>query len=167
MSGPVTRRGFVAGAAGAGAAAALADFAFLHSLPPAQAGDAPRKLVPLNPDIEPLVRLIEETDRGKLLEEAAARVRGGTSYQELLGALLLAGVRGIQPRPVGFKFHAVLVIHSAHLASLAAADKDRWLPLFWALDNFKDRKSTRLNSSHANISYAVFCLKKKTYTTHI
>src|SRR3712207_8841291 len=27
----------------------------------------------------------------------------------------------------------------------------------------KDRKSTRLNSSHANISYAVFCLKKKKY----
>src|SRR3712207_7914348 len=29
----------------------------------------------------------------------------------------------------------------------------------------EDRKSTRLNSSHANISYAVFCLKKKN-TTH-
>src|SRR5258707_11374151 len=29
----------------------------------------------------------------------------------------------------------------------------------------RDRKSTRLNSSHANISYAVFCLKKKN-TTH-
>src|SRR3712207_7217978 len=29
----------------------------------------------------------------------------------------------------------------------------------------RDRKSTRLNSSHANISYAVFCLKKK--KTHI
>src|SRR3712207_2195162 len=28
-----------------------------------------------------------------------------------------------------------------------------------------DRKSTRLNSSHANISYAVFCLKKKKITT--
>src|SRR3712207_8415328 len=28
----------------------------------------------------------------------------------------------------------------------------------------KDRKSTRLNSSHANISYAVFCLKKKKIT---
>src|SRR3712207_9584136 len=27
--------------------------------------------------------------------------------------------------------------------------------------SFEDRKSTRLNSSHANISYAVFCLKKK------
>src|SRR3712207_7134131 len=28
-------------------------------------------------------------------------------------------------------------------------------------DDGRDRKSTRLNSSHANISYAVFCLKKK------
>src|SRR3712207_8391530 len=30
----------------------------------------------------------------------------------------------------------------------------------------QDRKSTRLNSSHANISYAVFCLKKKKKTTN-
>src|SRR3712207_8541297 len=37
---------------------------------------------------------------------------------------------------------------SAH--SLTTADRDP-----------ADRKSTRLNSSHANISYAVFCLKKK------
>src|SRR3712207_8189460 len=29
------------------------------------------------------------------------------------------------------------------------------------MDELADRKSTRLNSSHANISYAVFCLKKK------
>src|SRR3712207_8059766 len=35
-------------------------------------------------------------------------------------------------------------------------------------DRFRrgDRKSTRLNSSHANISYAVFCLKKKKNTIH-
>src|SRR3712207_7118825 len=32
-------------------------------------------------------------------------------------------------------------------------------------NNLSDRKSTRLNSSHANISYAVFCLKKKKLTT--
>src|SRR3712207_8711514 len=30
-----------------------------------------------------------------------------------------------------------------------------------------DRKSTRLNSSHANISYAVFCLKKKNNAVHL
>src|SRR3712207_8420034 len=32
-------------------------------------------------------------------------------------------------------------------------------------DPLEDRKSTRLNSSHANISYAVFCLKKKKNTS--
>src|SRR5258707_1449648 len=38
-----------------------------------------------------------------------------------------------------------------------------WLPLiFLSGATLPDRKSTRLNSSHANISYAVFCLKKKT-----
>src|SRR3712207_7549905 len=31
----------------------------------------------------------------------------------------------------------------------------------------EDRKSTRLNSSHANISYAVFCLKKKHINMHV
>src|SRR3712207_7311887 len=43
---------------------------------------------------------------------------------------------------------------------------DRWaalLPRAFAAERL-DRKSTRLNSSHANISYAVFCLKKKKKT---
>src|SRR3712207_9019396 len=34
-----------------------------------------------------------------------------------------------------------------------------------AINSPQDRKSTRLNSSHANISYAVFCLKKKNDNT--
>src|SRR3712207_8305477 len=33
--------------------------------------------------------------------------------------------------------------------------------VFGRVELVRDRKSTRLNSSHANISYAVFCLKKK------
>src|SRR3712207_7682287 len=37
----------------------------------------------------------------------------------------------------------------------------RWIPGDRHLRSKADRKSTRLNSSHANISYAVFCLKKK------
>src|SRR6266498_5169500 len=38
------------------------------------------------------------------------------------------------------------------------------IPLFLAPTHEEDRKSTRLNSSHVRISYAVFCLKKKTKT---
>src|SRR2546422_2072763 len=41
-------------------------------------------------------------------------------------------------------------------AYLQTATGERWLPSFYL-----DRKSTRLNSSHGYISYAVFCLKKK------
>src|SRR3712207_8454550 len=46
------------------------------------------------------------------------------------------------------------------LTPLPSADRTN-LPVTADFD-FLDRKSTRLNSSHANISYAVFCLKKKT-----
>src|SRR5258707_9161985 len=48
------------------------------------------------------------------------------------------------------------------------ADSLTWAP--WSKAAFgepvTDRKSTRLNSSHANISYAVFCLKKKKMLGH-
>src|SRR3712207_8718306 len=46
----------------------------------------------------------------------------------------------------------------------ATKTKNPYRALFSSL--FRDRKSTRLNSSHANISYAVFCLKKKKKTTN-
>src|SRR5690554_7570915 len=56
----------------------------------------------------------------------------------------------------------------------------KYMDTFWDFDVFfhgknfrkgtlfyQDRKSTRLNSSHVRISYAVFCLKKKKKKTHI
>src|SRR3712207_7205946 len=53
-----------------------------------------------------------------------------------------------------------LVEQGRQVLSLAAA-KDLIERLAQLYGMGKDRKSTRLNSSHANISYAVFCLKKK------
>jgi hypothetical protein len=99
------------------------------------------RFVQFRPEIEPLVRLLEETPRPRVLEEVAGRIKGGTTYREVLTALLLAGVRNIQPRPVGFKFHAVLVVNSAHLAAQNSPDSDRWLPIFWALDHFKSSQA--------------------------
>src|SRR6266436_2645065 len=134
-----SRRRFLKTAAFAGALYGLGDLSFISRLPRVSAQEArlDPKIVQFNPDIEPLVRLLEETPRNKLLEEVAARIHRDLTYRELLAALLLAGVRNIQPRPVGFKFHAVLVVNSAHLASLSSPDSDRWLPIFWALDHFK------------------------------
>src|SRR5579862_1822971 len=87
--------------------------------------------------IEPLVKLLEDTPRDRLIEEVASRVRKGLAYKEVLAALFVANVRNVQPRPVGFKFHSVLAINAAHQSSLAGPDSDRWLPIFWSLDSFK------------------------------
>ena len=136
-----TRRRFLEAAAAGGALSALLemDLGFLGRLPRVSAEETKpeSRVVRLTPDIEPLVRLLEETPRERLLEEVAGRIRQGTTYKEVLAALLLAGVRNIQPRPVGFKFHAVLVVNSAHLASISSPEEHRWLPIFWALDHFK------------------------------
>ena len=123
--------------------AAAGALGFLSKIPLVGAEDAKLdpKQVQFRPEIEPLVRLLEDTSREKLLEEVGARIKKGTTYREVLSALLLAGVRNIQPRPVGFKFHAVLVVNSAHLASLRSPDSDRWLPIFWALDYFKSSQA--------------------------
>jgi hypothetical protein len=136
----ITRRNFLQRA---GCAAAITGLGFLDRLPPVTAAEAklPKEIVRFHPDIEPLVRLLEDTSRERVLEEVAQRIHRGTTYQEILSALFLAGVRNIQPRPVGFKFHAVLVVNSAHLASLASHDSERWLPIFWAIDQFKSSQA--------------------------
>src|SRR5690554_7698301 len=54
------------------------------------------------------------------------------------------------PTPDGRKSDGFIVTHAGHA--------------FTPIDR-ADRKSTRLNSSHVRISYAVFCLKKKNRTT--
>ncbi len=137
------RRSFLKAAASTGALAGLGDLAFLAQLRPVAAAEAKvdPKIVKLHPEIEPLVRLLEDTPRERLLEEVGHRIQNGLTYREVVAALLLAGVRNIQPRPVGFKFHAVLVVNSAHLASLSSPDSDRWLPIFWALDQFKSSQA--------------------------
>src|SRR3712207_8822759 len=77
------------------------------------------------------------------------------------------------------RYHYVLVdVNARWIAGTASAADDAaeaaWVPIadlakmqLWTETErvIQDRKSTRLNSSHANISYAVFCLKKKKHKT--
>src|SRR3712207_7351289 len=64
-------------------------------------------------------------------------------------------------RAVGRAARAARARHSRRTRPVGAAGRHR--P---ASASLPDRKSTRLNSSHANISYAVFCLKKKKKKHH-
>src|SRR5258707_11617664 len=53
------------------------------------------------------------------------------------------------------------IMHDVHAGHRAAESRDAQQSRAPIGNGAEDRKSTRLNSSHANISYAVFCLKKK------
>src|SRR2546427_3413557 len=57
------------------------------------------------------------------------------------------------------KVHGGLLARRGHAGDRAALQQHGITPI--DLVAVKDRKSTRLNSSHSQISYAVFCLKKK------
>src|SRR5688572_31847043 len=70
-----------------------------------------------------------------------------------LNPLKLAGQKSARPLPRRNRLLAGLARRREH-------DKARQIVRLRA-----DRKSTRLNSSHSQISYAVFCLKKKNTTT--
>src|SRR5258707_2578924 len=64
--------------------------------------------------------------------------------------------------------HDALPIYLKHAGKPIPLDQIPGTPHYMAPEQAPcsgDRKSTRLNSSHANISYAVFCLKKKKRTS--
>src|SRR3712207_7121402 len=67
-----------------------------------------------------------------------------------------------------FRSHSIIVNPQGEIMAQATSWDDELIVADCDLDTCRlgretilDRKSTRLNSSHANISYAVFCLKKK------
>src|SRR4051794_41199030 len=84
----------------------------------------------------------------------------------ILPAVLSAGVTGGRGRPLGVVTGLALSFTFATVGLVYAIDA---LGLPNGVDRVdepdRDRKSTRLNSSHPSISYAVFCLKKKIHGT--
>jgi hypothetical protein len=107
------------------------------ALSPATAQEAKvtPELVRFSDDVEPLIRLIENTPREKCVEMLVGKLRDGVSYRQFMAALFLAGLRNFKPSSGGM--HAVYVIHSAHQLSLDGRHEERLLPLFFALDSFK------------------------------
>src|SRR3712207_7567721 len=85
-----------------------------------------------------------------------------TTLSRSLGLELRAPVPGLRPRLVGEPEPPAPPPGSGAAPPLAGAGPVLAEPRDVAQP---DRKSTRLNSSHANISYAVFCLKKKKKNT--
>ena len=95
-------------------------------------------LAQTRPELGALHRLVEETPHERVAAELAGLIRDGLDHRRTLTALAVATSRRVQPFPdVGFKYHTVLALQSVHLTALNLRGKERWLPVFWALDYFK------------------------------
>src|SRR2546428_5031024 len=133
---------------------------------------------------------IEWTDRGVVIldqrrlpaEEVSYTY---TDYRDVAKAIGEMVIRGAPAIGVAAAMGAALgALHSsaksvgalesefAEICATLTKTRPTAVDLFWALERMKrrfaeltDRKSTRLNSSHDQISYAVFCLKKKKKTS--
>src|SRR5438552_12379971 len=114
MSFQPMRRHFLQCAATAGAAFGLGEWARLLPISPATAAEAKvtPDLVRFSPDIEPVVRLIEETPRAKCVAMMIAQLKKGLPYRNFLAALYLANIR------TSMVDHPLAVLHSTNQLTL-------------------------------------------------
>src|SRR5689334_24050318 len=88
-------------------------------------------------------------------------------YTTLFRSPIMFGVRGERPMMIAGKGDKGMIApidrYGIKLMSIGLLVDDK-NAVVWRGPMARDRKSTRLNSSHSSISYAVFCLKKKKNT---
>jgi len=127
-----SRRRFLKTMAGTGSFC-LADGRLLSSLA-AFGTEPPPERVHFGPDLEPIVRLIEETPRQQCVRVFVAELRRGLPYRRFLAASLFAGIRRMNSH------HEVYKIHAVHQVGMEVRAEERLLPLFWALNGYKQRQ---------------------------
>lgn len=88
-------------------------------------------------DLLSLSDFLIENDRDAVLARIAAFAGQGWTRDELLGAIFLAGLREVNPDPCGFKFHCVMVSHSAALLADTAPAAEALLPVLFNASDFK------------------------------
>ncbi len=139
------RRGFLKSVAAAGAAAGLSDLSFSGRLA-ARVGRRSAAAARRRP-VAAGDRAAGPAAGGHAAGSLAGRSRGPRSHRfdvpRRAGRPAAWPACGTSSRvpSVGFKFHAVLAVNSVHLAAMASPETERWLPLFWGLDYFKDSQA--------------------------
>jgi len=127
------RRSLILGA-GIGAASGILGSCARGTRLPAIADDHP----PRPADLEELARAFRSVSRLEAPDLAARAIAAGTDRATFLGAVFLAGLEDIRPRPVGNALHCVMMIESAFLLTDDAPADEAWIAALWALDDFKN-----------------------------
>jgi len=100
-----------------------------------------------DPAAAALLNLLEDSPRERIPRELVRLIRRGLRYEDLLSALALAAVRNVQPYPdVGYKYHSVMVLRPVHLTTQHLSSADKWLPIAWATDYFKETQAQERNT---------------------
>jgi hypothetical protein len=100
-----------------------------------------------DPAVALLLNRLEDSPRELIARELARLIRRGLRYGDLLAALALAAVRNVQPYPeVGYKYHSIMMLRSIHLTTQHLSSSDRWLPIAWATDYFKETQAQERNT---------------------
>src|SRR6478736_4293895 len=99
------RRHFLQAAAGA-ASMCLADGTVLRGLA-ALGAEPPTEKIRFGPDLEPIVRLMEDTPREECVRVFVGELRRGLPYRKFLAASLFAGIRRARSTREVYKIHAV------------------------------------------------------------
>lgn len=100
----------------------------------ALAAEPPPEKIRFGPDLEPIVRLMEETPREDCVRVFINELRRGLPYRKFLAASLFAGIRRTHSH------HEVYKIHAMHQVGMDVLAAERLLPLFWGLNVFKQHQ---------------------------
>src|SRR3712207_2930691 len=119
-----------------------------------------------NSETPAVFRSIEPAWNDRNLREVAGHVECGLFLAHIRAS---TGTAVQQTNCHPFRYGRWIWVHNGMVRDFARLKRDLALAVdesLYASIEGSDRKSTRLNSSHANISYAVFCLKKKSPNRH-
>jgi hypothetical protein len=127
---------------------------FIHTAGAAGLGLAGRiGLAETDGSVAMLVGKLEDSPRQRLPGELVHMIRAGLRHEDLLAALFLAATRSVQPYPdVGFKYHSVMVLRSVQSTQQRLPSAERWLPIIWAVDYFKETQAQEQASSGWHMS---------------
>ena len=88
-------------------------------------------------ELEGLADRILATPRAQVFELVEPLLRRGLPWEDLEGAVFLAGIREVEPRPVGNKLHSVLAVESVYQLAAGGPASERGMAVLWSLDEIK------------------------------
>ncbi len=84
-----------------------------------------------------LAELFRTTPEADVFDVCVKSIQAGADYKAILTAVFVAGIHDIQPRPVGSKLHAVMMVESAFQLAEAGSKCDAYHAALWSLHDFK------------------------------